>query len=323
MLCEPRMAHISGPAINRYVDILMDKWFKKIFDAEGNKDALLELLRELIPERKIVDIRYDRKKKRKKSPFVDGHDAIFDVECIDERGARFVVEMQVEEQLHFHERALFYATFPIQEQVQAQQKQMDPRTHDEQFDFPPVYVISFLNFTLHKWDDRILYRYNLREVESDEPMTDRLNFIFLEMANYQKPKPSSEDSFVEKLSYAFTHMRWLSERPAELSERVFGLIFAACEVARLEEQEIQEYNDDVMTTELDRRNILYTREIRGYERGREEGLERGRKEGREEGREEGSSNRALEIARRMLERNLPLDSIVECTGLTEKQVREL
>jgi len=66
-----------------------------------------------------------------------------------------------------------------------------------------------------------------------------------------------------------------------------------------------------MTTELDRRNILYTRELRGYERGKAEG------------REEGSSNRALEIARRMLERNLPFDSIVECTGLTEEQVREL
>ena len=299
VLEDHRVEDISTPAINRYVNILKDKWFKKILGAEANKEALLGILRELIPDREIVDISYGKKKKRKKNPFDDGHDAIFDVECTDDFGLRFVVEMQMEEQVHFHERALFYSTFPIQEQVQSQKKEMPYRTHDEQFNFPPVYVVSFLNFSLHSETDKILYRYDLREREDGELMTDRINFIFLEMANYHRVRPRQEDSFVEKLSYALTNMQWLSERPAELSERVFGLIFAACEIQQLTEKEQQEYANDVMTTEMDRKNILYTRELRGYERGQRD------------------------IARRMLDDNEPIEKVMKYSGLTEEQIKAL
>ena len=63
VLEDHRLDDISAPAIHRYVNILMDKWFKKILGAEANKDALIGILRELIPERQIADIRYDRKKR--------------------------------------------------------------------------------------------------------------------------------------------------------------------------------------------------------------------------------------------------------------------
>ena len=307
LLEDHRVENISAPAISRYVNILMDKWFRKIFSAEANKEALLGILRELIPEREISDIFYNKEKKRKKSPFIDGHDAVFDVECVDIQGARFVVEMQVEEQLHFLERALFYSTFPIQEQVRAQKKGRPRRTHDEQFNFAPVYLISFLDFSLHQDSDKILYRYNLREEESGELMTDRINYIFLEMANYRRVEPRLEDGFAEKLSYMFRNMYWLTERPSALAEKVFGLIFDACEVSLLNEQEQQEYENDIMTTELDRRNILYTREFRGYERGLEEGGEK----------------RAVKIARRMLDMGMEISVIAIATDLSEEEIRGL
>ena len=79
--------------MNRYINILMDKWFKKVLGAESNKATLIALLRELIPERTIVDIFYNKRGKRKKNPFIDCHDAVFDVECVDAVGNRFVVEM--------------------------------------------------------------------------------------------------------------------------------------------------------------------------------------------------------------------------------------
>ena len=190
--------------IHRYVNILMDKWFKRILGAEANKGALLALLRELIPERTIVDITYNRQRKRKMNVFEEGHDAIFDVECIDDKGGRFVVEMQREEQIHFAERALFYSTFPIQEQVKA--KKHGHISHDKQYDYPPVYVISFMDFSRHADASQVLFRYDLRERTIGDLMTNRLNFIFLEMTNFKKDEPDESDSFAEKLSYALTHM---------------------------------------------------------------------------------------------------------------------
>ncbi|MBR1705603.1 MAG: PD-(D/E)XK nuclease family transposase [Bacteroidales bacterium] len=268
MLEEPKIRYVSSRAVGRYVDILYDKWFRRILESEGNKDVLLAILRELIPERRIADLFYGRRGRRKVNPFIDGHDAYFDVECRDADGTRFVVEMQRSEQVNFRDRVLFYSTFPIQEQVEAERKRLRRRRdHDRQYGYAPVYVVSFLDFSLHKGSDRVLYRYGLREEESGELMTDRITFIFLEMGNFRRVEIRPEDSFAEKISYAFTRMSTLSERPPALMEEVFRRLFEACEVSRLPEEEQTEYMEDNMTTRMDMENILFTAELRGEERG--------------------------------------------------------
>jgi len=175
-------------------------------------------------------------------------------------------------------------------------------SHDDQYDYPPVYVISFMNFSLHKNTDQILFRYELRERTIGDLMTDRLNFIFLEMTNYRKEEPEMDDTFVEKLSYAITHMSILDERPAALIEEVFGLLFAACELDSLSEQELEKYTRD-MTTEVDQRNIIYC----------------ARMEGKEEGREEERRN----TARNLKALGVDAETIVKATGLGEDVIRSL
>ena len=301
------MTENRAVAVNRYINILLDKWFKRILGAKSNKETLLALLRELIPERTIVDISYNRHGRRKRNPFIDGHDAIFDVECTDADGCRFVVEMQQNKQLHFPERALFYSTFPIQEQVNIRPKGSVAVPHDIHYDYPPVYVICFMDFSLHRDTDQVLFRYELRERTIGDLMTDRLNFIFLEMTNYRKEEPDADDSFAEKLSYALTRMSILKERPVALIEEVFGLLFAACELSALSDQEQQSYTQDVMTTEIDRQNIIYTARVEGREEGREEGLK------------EGSMNTARNFKRL----GVDIDIIMKATGLSEEEVQSL
>ena len=48
-----------------------------------------------------------------------------------------------------------------------------------------------------------------------------------------------------------------------------------------------------------------------------------REEGIEIGREEGEKIRAMEVARRLLKRNRPVDEIIEDTGLTLKEIESL
>ena len=55
----------------------------------------------------------------------------------------------------------------------------------------------------------------------------------------------------------------------------------------------------------------------GIQEGRQEGMQKGRQEGIQEGRQEG----ILFIARSMLDNDIPLDTLVEVTGLTERQIR--
>ena len=90
-----------------------------------------------------------------------------------------------------------------------------------------------------------------------------------------------------------------------------------------------------MNTERDTYNqIEYARESgreegreEGHKVGKEEGLKEGRKEGKEEGikegREEGAKRNSCDIAKRMLEKGIDIETISELTGLTEKEISEL
>ena len=74
-----------------------------------------------------------------------------------------------------------------------------------------------------------------------------------------------------------------------------------------------------MNMERDTYNqIEYARES-----GREEGHKVGKEEGLKEGREEGAKQKSFDIAKRMLEMGIDIETISELTGLTEKEISEL
>ena len=57
--------------------------------------------------------------------------------------------------------------------------------------------------------------------------------------------------------------------------------------------------------------------------GEKSGEERGEKRGEERGKKQGSMNEKLIIARRMLEKNYPMEQVVDLTMLTKQEVEEL
>ena len=58
---------------------------------------------------------------------------------------------------------------------------------------------------------------------------------------------------------------------------------------------------------------------KGIEKGREEGIEKGKKEGREEG----VYNNKLETVKKAHVMGLPIEAIIELTGLTEAEILKL
>ena len=85
---------------------------------------------------------------------------------------------------------------------------------------------------------------------------------------------------------------------------------AACEIAAFSPAKRTLYNRSVMK-EQDVINQLYY--------AKEEGLA----EGREEGLAEGEAKKSLEIAKKMLEANSPIDFICQMTSLSEEEVLKL
>lgn len=179
---------------SRYANILLDYWFKRTFGSEINKRLMILLLREIIPEADVQDITYGNKEHP--NPFPGSHGVIFDIECTASDGSRFIVEVQLARQKWFMERALYYSSFAIQEQLE--------RSGDT-YEFMPVYFIGLMDFSLHSDSDgTFMFNYELIEKKSGEPMTDRLKFIFLELPNVQSIAEDSSD--LAKLCYALHNM---------------------------------------------------------------------------------------------------------------------
>ena len=57
--------------------------------------------------------------------------------CENERGEKFIVELQKTKQLYFKDRSLYYSTFPIQEQA---------KKGDWNYRLKNVYTIGILDF---------------------------------------------------------------------------------------------------------------------------------------------------------------------------------
>ena len=254
--------------IGRYANVLLDYWFKRTFGDESRKRLLLLFLREIIPERDILDLTYAPQEHI--SPFESMRSVRVDVECTDQAGRRFVVEMQLSRQDGFYERALFNTTFAIQEQM---------REGEDSYMFPEVYFIGVMKFSFHAGSGRVRYTYTLREDASGEVMTDRVKFIFLELPNSVDAWDKPESTVLDKFCYALYKLPDLESKPEGLEEEIFRILFESSEIVTFTPQERTKYIYD-MTTERDIRNQLAF----------------ARKEGREEGREEGRQSAADKLA---------------------------
>ena len=305
-------------AINsRYANILLDHWFKRSFGTEINKRLMILLLREIIPEADVQDITYGNKEHP--NPFPDSHGVIFDIECTSADGSRFIVEVQLAQQKWFMERALYYSSFAIHEQLVKGK---------DSYEFMPVYFIGLMDFTLHyDTDGRFLFRYELVERDSGEPMTDRLKYIFLELPNVKSIDEGSSD--LAKLCYALHNMTALKSRPKEMQAEIFELLFNSAEIAKFTPEEIVKYERD-MTTERDIRNqIAYSHEeglAEGLEKGRAEGLAEGiaegKAEGKAEGLAEGIAEGKAEVAKALKSMGFDADVILQSTGVNPDDLKD-
>ena len=278
----------SSPKTNRigpYADILLDDWFKRSFKEYGNAKRLMQLFLEaLIPERKITELEYASEESTNQNP--DKKGVRVDVECTDENGERFVVEVQRAPQTDFFDRAVFDSTFSIQ-------RQLDEGS--DYYGFKPVYFIGIMRFSLHPDDNSFLFTYSLREDGSGQLMTDDLHYVFLEVTKCRDHKSAS---LVEKIGYALANMGTFDKRPEGFAGEFFDLLFSSAELSNFATEEKIKYVNN-MTTERDIRNqIAYARD-------------------------EGKKEERLVMAKKFKDLGVPVGTIAEASGLSVEQIEAL
>ena len=295
----------------RYISLLTDFGFKRIFGTKPNKDLLINFLNSLFEGFQVIkDVKYlnsehvgDVYAERK---------AIFDVYCENENGEKFIVEMQNAYQKYFKDRSLFYSTFPIREQA--------PKGADWNFKLDHVYTVALLNFDLSEeaFDkDDINHDVGLLDKKTHKVFNDKLSFKYVEIAKFDK----TEDELVtlyDKWLYVLKNLSRLDKRPAALKEKIFSKLFGEAEIAKFTPTELKEYEDSLKAYR-DVKNSIDT----ALEKGREEGRAEGRAEGRVEGREEGKNLKAIQIAKKMLAAGMDIDTIINMTDLSKSEIGKL
>lgn len=281
---------------SRYIDPTTDFGFKRLFGQEDSKEILRAFLNAVLTlPRPIAELSYMPAEQLPEGG--EERSGIYDVYCVDTEGQRFIVEMQRGWQVHFKERSLYYATFPIVQQMRRGERQYP-------YLLLPIYVINVLNFATDN-DPRHLRRVQLCDLATGKPFYEKLTFVYIELPKFQGTLDqglSPADQWV----YLLRHMPALTDIPAELDQTPFDEVFQRAEEAALSPAERER-----------------------YERSRKETLdEHGRvlsahQEGLEEGRQEGATAKALEIARAMLAAGMDRATVARLTGLSEGDLAEV
>ena len=147
----------------------------------------------------------------------------------------------------------------------------------------------------------------------------------MEIAKFNKTLDELETLY-DKWLYALKNLYKLTQRPKALCDKVFDRLFEEAEIAKFTPQEQREYEASKMAYR-DIKNSIDTAKREGKEEGLAEGMEKGLAEGMEkglaEGMEKGMSQRSLEIARTMLAKGMDAEMVMEITGLSESQLKQL
>ena len=237
----------------KYIDLMVDWSFKKIFGTEVNKDILIEFLKVIFPQYAISDITYVPTEQL--GIMEDDRKAIFDVLCRTVDGKTFLVEMQRGYQKHFFERALFYTSFPIMKQGKKALAEEARGNRPWDFSLDGVFFLGILNFK-YEDDEMTEHRYRLMEATSKKLMTDKLEFVFVEVEKFDKGEDELETD-LDKWLYLLKNMSNLLERPERLRDRIFTKLFDVAELAQLDDEDRIKYIKAMNTERDDQRTQIY------------------------------------------------------------------
>ena len=292
----------------RYVNFYTDFAFKKLFGTEVNKELLISFLNSLFDGKEVVkDLKYLNGEHLGQA--ASDRKAVFDVYCENEKGEKFLIEMQKTNQEYFKDRSIFYSTFPIQEQ--AQQGKWN-------FELKRVYTIGILNFVFEGNDkDYMHHEVKLVDIATQKVFFDKLTYIYLEMPKFSKTEQELV-TLLDKWLYAIKNLATLMERPKALQEAVFKRLFEQAEIAAFNRDELYDYRESQKDF-WDLNSAIETAEKKGRAEGRAEGLAEGLAEGEKKGEKKG----IIKTAKNMKAEGLPASLIAKMTGLPEEEINKL
>ncbi len=235
----------------RYLNPYTDFGFKKIFGEEASKPLLIDFHNALLPEQsKIIDLRF---KNTEQLGLTDiERKAIYDIYCENDRGEKFIVELQKAKQTYFKERTVYYSTFPIREQAER---------GDWNFNLKAVYCIGILDFSFEDADESQVEKEDFLHTikltnQYGRVFYDKLTYLYLEMPNFIKSEHELENRLDQWL-YFLKNLQNFSDMPSIFKDDVLEQAFEKAELANMGPAERDKYEASLKVYR-DLKNVIDT-----------------------------------------------------------------
>lgn len=295
---------VSNNSGSDRLNLKIDTAFKFIFMQEEFMISFLNSLLEL--ESPIVSLTYNNTEKIPE--FSENVKVVFDLECTTSNNEHIVVEMQYSWHEHFMERALYYVSRKISEQLKVpktDEEKEKMRDKDSRYQLQPVYGIFLMDFHLESERPTLLRDLVLTDQQNGNEtyMTHLMHMYFVEL-----PCLTSED----ECNTLFKQWIYCIENNERMKENPFlkkNPVFEALEQKAFEHQL------------SDRERAIYEREKKYYWTAlavMDSKYNLGKKDAEAKAYQE-----KLESARRFKEMGLSNEQIAHGTGLPISEIENI
>ena len=142
---------------------------------------------------------------------------------------------------------------------------------------------------------------SLLDKQTHKVFNDKLTFKYVEISKFDKSIEELKSNY-DKWIYVLQNLSRLDRQPTYLQTAVFTRLFKQAEIAGFTRTELREYEDSLKAFR-DMKNSLDNAE--------EKGIAKGKK------------NKAIEIAKNLLEMKMPFETIMKATGLSMEEIVKL
>ena len=289
----------------RFIDPRVDWAFKRIFGSEDTKECLITFLNGLFEDELVInDVTFAKTEKLGLRP--DDRGVVFDVYCVTNEGKHVIVEMQKKEQEYFADRALYYtARAIVQQGIRG----------IWDYHLAPVYTVCFMDFVsvspmLKEFRTDLV----LTDLQTRQRVSDRMRIVYLQLPLFDKHTEAECMDIFDCWIYIMKNMNMFEQMPFSEKYPVFRKLAEIGDLRKLSREELELYDEDIKNM----RDIYATRKF-----DEKRGMEKGMAKGRAEGRAEGELSKSLEVARKLLAMGMSWTQIIQATGLTEDQLKQL
>lgn len=274
----------------------VDFVFKRIFGNEKHPDILISFLNAVMKPKDLIESVQIRNSDIEKEHIEDKYSRL-DIKAITNKGEYINIEIQVKNEYNMIKRSLYYWSKMFENQIVE---------GDNYNKLAKTVCINILDFKYLR-NEKFHNAYRLKEIITNEELTDTMEIHFIEIPKLRKLDDSDEISDMLEAWVAFI------QNPD--SEIVGKLEMSRKEIKEAKSELVRMSGDSKERYMYEKRKESILEKVSLIESAEQKGIEKGKKEGAKEEK--------IFIAKNAINNNLNDNTIQIITGLSLDEIKEL